>query len=56
MPGRGQLRGLFTDGRTMWGVRFASDDASVRSVKLSDGTEAGYDFPLHEDNDHAYGI
>ena len=56
MPGRGQLRGLFTDGRTMWGVRLASDDASVRSVKLSDGTEAGYDFPLHEDNDHAYGI
>ena len=56
MPGRGQLRGLFTDGRTMWGVRFGSDDASVRSVKLSDGTEAGYDFPLHEDNDHAYGI
>ena len=56
MPGKGQLRGLFTDGRTMWGVRFASDDASVRSVKVSDGTEAGYDFPLHEDNDHAYGI
>ena len=56
IPGRGQLRGLFTDGRTMWGVRFASNDASVRSVKLSDGTEAGYDFPLHEDNDHAYGI
>ena len=56
MPGRGQLKGLFTDGRTMWGVRFASNDASVRSVKLSDGTEAGYDFPLHEDNDHAYGI
>ena len=56
MPGRGQLRGLFTDGRTMWGVRLASDDASVRSVKLSDGTEAGYDFPLHEENDHAYGI
>ena len=56
IPGRGQLRGLFTDGRTMWGVRFASNDASVRSVKLSDGTDAGYDFPLHEDNDHAYGI
>ena len=56
MPGTGQLRGLFTDGRTMWGVRFASNDASVRSVELSDGTEAGYDFPLHEDNDHAYGI
>ena len=56
MPGMGQLRGLFTDGRTMWGVRLASNDASVRSVKLSDGTEAGYDFPLHEDNDHAYGI
>ena len=56
IPGSGQLRGLFTDGRTMWGVRFASNDASVRSVKLSDGTEAGYDFPLHEDNDHAYGI
>ena len=56
IPGRGQLRGLFTDGRTMWGVRFASNDASVRSVKLSDGTEAGYDFTLHEDNDHAYGI
>ena len=56
IPGRGQLRGLFTDGRTMWGVRYASNDASVRSVKLSDGTEAGYDFPLHEDNDHAYGI
>ena len=56
MPGRGQLKGLFTDGRTMWGVRFASNDASVRSVKLSDGTEAGYDFTLHEDNDHAYGI
>ena len=56
IPGRGQLRGLFTDGRTMWGVRFASNDASVRSVKLSDGTEAGFDFPLHEDNDHAYGI
>ncbi len=56
IPGRGQLRGLFTDGRTMWGVRFASNDASVRSVKLSDGTEAGYDFPLHEDNDHASGI
>ena len=56
MPGRGQLRGLFTDGRTMWGVRLASNDASVRSVKLSDGTDAGYDFPLHEDNDHAYGI
>ncbi len=55
-PGSGQLRGLFTDGRTMWGVRFASNDASVRSVKLSDGTEAGYDFTLHEDNDHAYGI
>ena len=55
-PGSGQLRGLFTDGRTMWGVRFASNDASVRSVKLSDGTDAGYDFPLHEDNDHAYGI
>ena len=55
-PGRGQLRGLFTDGRTMWGVRFASNDASARSVKLSDGTDAGYDFPLHEDNDHAYGI
>ncbi len=55
-PGSGQLRGLFTDGRTMWGVRFASNDASVRSVKLSDGTEAGYDFPLHEDNDHASGI
>ena len=46
IPGRGQLRGLFTDGRTMWGVRFASNDASVRSVKLSDGTEAGFDFPL----------
>ena len=56
IPGTGQLTGLFTDGRTMWGVRFASNDASVRSVKLSDGTEAGYDFPLHEDNDHAYGI
>ena len=56
MPGSGQLRGLFTDGRTMWGVRFASNDASARSVKLSDGTEAGYDFQLHEDNDHAYGI
>ena len=56
IPGMGQLRGLFTDGRTMWGVRFASNDASVRSVKLSDGTEAGFDFPLHEDNDHAYGI
>ncbi len=56
IPGRGQLRGLFTDGRTMWGVRFASNDATVRSVKLSDGTDAGYDFPLHEDNDHAYGI
>ena len=56
IPGRGQLRGLFTDGRTMWGVRFASDEASVRSVKLSDGTGAGYDFPLHEDNDHAHGI
>ena len=56
IPGSGQLRGLFTDGRTMWGVRFASNDASVRSVKLSDGTEAGYDFPLHEENDHAYGI
>ena len=56
IPGRGQLRGLFTDGRTMWGVRFGSNDSAVRSVKLSDGTEAGYDFPLHEDNDHAYGI
>ena len=56
VPGRGQLRGLFTDGRTMWGVRFGSNDSAVRSVKLSDGTEAGYDFPLHEDNDHAYGI
>ncbi len=56
MPGMGQLRGLFTDGRTMWGVRLASNDASVRSVKLSDGTEAGFDFPLHEDNGHAYGI
>ena len=56
IPGRGQLKGLFTDGRTMWGVRFASNDASARSVKLSDGTEAGFDFPLHEDNDHAYGI
>ena len=56
IPGRGQLRGLFTDGRTMWGVRFASNDASARSVKLSDGTEAGFDFPLHEDNDHASGI
>ena len=56
MPGSGQLRGLFTDGRTMWGVRFASNDASVRSVKLSDGTQAGYDFTLHEDNDHAHGI
>ena len=56
IPGSGQLRGLFTDGRTMWGVRFASNDSVVRSVKLSDGTEAGYDFPLHEDNDHAYGI
>ena len=56
IPGRGQLRGLFTDGRTMWGVRLASNDASVRSVKLSDGTEAGFDFTLHEDNDHAYGI
>ena len=56
VPGRGQLKGLFTDGRTMWGVRFASNDASARSVKLSDGTEAGYDFTLHEDNDHAYGI
>ena len=49
IPGRGQLRGLFTDGRTMWGVRLASHDASVRSVKLSDGTEAGFDFPLHEE-------
>ncbi len=56
IPGRGQLRGLFTDGRTMWGVRLASNDSAVRSVKLSDGTDAGYDFPLHEDNDHAYGI
>ena len=56
IPGRGQLTGLFTDGRTMWGVRFGSNDSTVRSVKLSDGTEAGYDFPLHEDNDHAYGI
>ncbi len=56
IPGRGQLKGLFTDGRTMWGVRLASNDASARSVKLSDGTEAGFDFPLHEDNDHAYGI
>ena len=56
IPGSGQLRGLFTDGRTMWGVRFASNDASVRSVRLSDGADAGYDFPLHEDNDHAYGI
>ena len=56
IPGRGQLRGLFTDGRTMWGVRFASNDSTVRSVKLSDGTQAGYDFTLHEDNDHAYGI
>ena len=56
MPGTGQLTGLFTDGRTMWGVRFASNDSAVRSVRLSDGTEAGYDFPLHEDNDHAYGI
>ena len=56
VPGSGQLTGLFTDGRTMWGVRFASNDAVVRSVNLSDGTEAGYDFLLHEDNDHAYGI
>ena len=56
MPGTGQLTGLFTDGRTMWGVRFGSNDSTVRSVKLSDGTEAGYDFPLHEDNDHASGI
>ena len=56
MPGSGQLTGLFTDGRTMWAVRLGSNDASARSVKLSDGTEAGYDFPLHEDNDHAYGI
>ena len=56
MPGTGQLTGLFTDGRTMWGVRFGSDDDVVRSVRLSDGTEAGYDFPLREDNDHAYGI
>ena len=56
MPGTGQLTGLFTDGRTMWGVRFGSNDSAVRSLKLSDGTEAGYDFPLHEDNDHAYGI
>ena len=56
IPGSGQLRGLFTDGRTMWGVRFGSNDASARSVKLSDGTDAGYDFPLHEDNDHAHGI
>ena len=56
IPGSGQLTGLFTDGRTMWGVRFASHDASVRSVKLSDGTGAGYDFPLHEENDHAYGV
>ena len=56
IPGSGQLRGLFTDGRTMWGVRFASNDSVVRSVKLSDGTDAGYDFTLHEDNDHAYGI
>ena len=40
----------------MWGVRFASNDSVVRSVKLSDGTDAGYDFTLHEDNDHAYGI
>ena len=56
IPWSGQLTGLFTDGRTMWGVRFGSNDASVRSVKLSDGTRAGYDFPLHEDNDHAYGI
>ena len=56
MPGTGQLTGLFTDGRTMWGVRFGSNDSAVRSVKLSDGTEAEYDFPLHEDNDHAYGI
>ena len=56
IPWSGQLTGLFTDGRTMWGVRFASNDSTVRSVKLSDGTRAGYDFPLHEDNDHAYGI
>ena len=56
MPGTGQLTGLFTDGRTMWGVRFGSHDALVRSVKLSDGTGAGFDFPLHEENDHAYGI
>ena len=56
IPGRGQLRGLFTDGRTMWRVRFGSNDSAVRSVKLSDGTEARYDFPLREDNDHAYGI
>ena len=56
IPGSGQLTGLFTDGRTMWGVRSAADDASVRSVKLSDGTEAGYDFPLHEENDDAYGV
>ena len=40
----------------MWGVRFASNDSTVRSVKLSDGTGAGYDFPLHEENDHAYGV
>ena len=56
VPGSGQLTGLFTDGRTMWGVRFASNDDVVRSVGLFDGTEAGYDFPLREDNDHAYGI
>ena len=56
IPGSGQLTGLFTDGRTMWGVRFGSQGASVRSVKLSDGTGAGYDFPLREENDHAYGL
>ena len=56
IPGSGQVTGLFTDGRTMWGVRFGSNDSVARSVKVSDGTEAGYDFPLHEDNDHAYGI
>ena len=56
IPGTGQLRGLFTDGRTMWGVRYGSNDSVVRSVKLSDGADAGFDFPLHEENDHAYGI
>ena len=56
IPGSGQLRGCSPTGGRCGASGSPRTTPWCGSVKLSDGTDAGYDFRLHEDNDHAYGI